>query len=364
MFPDTTMRMFLIVAMSVALSGCYYLQAAQGQLQVLNKRVPIAELIQDPEIPDDLGARLQLIVEARRFSINELGLPDNDSYLSYSDIGRDFVVWNVYAAPEFSLEPKRWCYPIVGCVSYRGYFSEDAANRVAAKLGKRGYDVAVGGVTAYSTLGRFDDPVLNTMMRWNDVQLVAVLFHELAHQLLYIKDDTAFNESFATAVEEVGIKRWLEQRGRHDEMAAYRKRKELHRRLVRLADVAGRDLNAYFSETLDPDEKRLLKEHRLELLSANVAAELQEAGRTQDHWLSGKLNNAHLIPMTLYEGRVPAFRALLAACHEDIECFYSQSRMLSGLDKPERESRLDELASQDVAARSPRDSIHTRLTAY
>ncbi len=135
MIPGTTLRMFLIVAMSASLSGCYYLQAAQGQLDVLNKRVPIAELVQGGETPDELGARLQLVVEARRFSISELGLPDNDSYLSYSDIGRDFVVWNVYAAPEFSLEPKQWCYPIVGCVSYRGYFSEDAANRSASNLG-------------------------------------------------------------------------------------------------------------------------------------------------------------------------------------------------------------------------------------
>ena len=353
MFPGTTIRMILIVAMSALLSGCYYLQAAQGQLEVLNKRIPIAELVQDPETPDELGARLQLVIEARQFSISELGLPDNDSYLSYSDVGRDFVVWNVYAAPEFSLEPKHWCYPIVGCVSYRGYFSEDVANRVAVKLGKRGYDVAVGGVTAYSTLGRFDDPVLNTMLRWNDVQLVVVLFHELAHQVLYIKDDTAFNESFATAVEEIGIERWLEQRGKSEEISAYRERKELHRRLVQLADVAREDLNAYFSETIDPDEKRLLKDQRLELLSEDVTAELQNADRAPGHWLSGRLNNAHLIPLTLYEGRVPAFRALLAACYEDIKCFYAQSRMLSDLDKPERDARLDELARQNSATRSP-----------
>ena len=353
MIPGTTLRMFLIVAISASLSGCYYLQAAQGQLDVLHKRVPIAELVRDGETPDELGARLQLVVEARRFSIIELGLPDNDSYLSYSDIGRDFVVWNVYAAPEFSLEPKQWCYPIVGCVSYRGYFSEDAANRVAAKLGKRGYDVAVGGVTAYSTLGKFDDPILNTMLRWNDVQLVAVLFHELAHQVIYIKDDTAFNESFATAVEEIGIERWLEQRGKQEEISAYRKRKELHQRLVQLAASAGEDLDVYFSETIDPDEKRLLKEQRLELLSEVVADELQKAGRAPGHWLGGRLNNAHLIPMTLYEGRVPSFRALLAACHEDIECFYARSRTLSDLDKAERDARLDELAGKNVAARSP-----------
>ncbi len=347
MIPATTLRMFLIVTMSASLSGCYYLQAAQGQLDVLNKRVPIAELVQDPETPDELGARLQLVVEARRFSISELGLPDNDSYLSYSDIGRDFVIWNVYAAPEFSLEPKRWCYPIVGCVSYRGYFSEDAANRMALKLGTRRFDVAVGGVTAYSTLGKFDDPVLNTMLRWNDVQLVAVLFHELAHQVIYIKDDTAFNESFATAVEEIGVERWLEQRGEQEEISAYRKRKELHRRLVQLAGSAGEDLNIYFSETIDPDEKRLLKEQRLELLSEDVAGELQKAGRAPGHWLSGRLNNAHLIPMRLYEERVPAFRALLAACFEDIECFYARSRALSILDRAERDARLDELASTD-----------------
>ena len=187
------------------LSACYYVQATRGQIEVLSKREPIDEVLASPETDDELGRRLRLVQEAREFSIDELGLPDNDSYRSYSDLERDFVVWNVFAAPEFSLQAREWCYPIVGCVSYRGYFSETAAREEADRLARKGFDVAVGGVPAYSTLGNFADPVLSTMMRWDDVRLVSTLFHELAHQVLYIKDDTAFNESFATAVEEIGI---------------------------------------------------------------------------------------------------------------------------------------------------------------
>ena len=153
----------------------------------------------------ELAARLRLVQEARQFSVDELGLPDNKSYRTYADIERDFVIWNVIAAPEFSTQPKTWCFPVAGCVGYRGYFSQDGARRESEKLKAKGFDVVVGGVAAYSTLGKFNDPVINSMMNWDDVELVGVLFHELAHQVLYVKGDTGFNESFATAVEEFGV---------------------------------------------------------------------------------------------------------------------------------------------------------------
>ena len=198
--------------MLLMLSGCYYTQAARGQMEISRKREPIEDIVASDESPPDLVAQLTVVSEARQFSIDILGLPDNDSYRSYADLERDYVVWNIVAVPEFSLQAKTWCYPIVGCVSYRGYFSQDKAQKKADDLRDDGYDVALGGVAAYSTLGRFSDPILNTMMHWGEADLVAVMFHELAHQVLYIKDDTEFNESFATAVEEIGMQRWLATR--------------------------------------------------------------------------------------------------------------------------------------------------------
>ena len=328
------------------LTACYYVQATTGQIEVLSKREPIDEILESPDTDAKLRRQLGLVQEARQFSIDELGLPDNRSYRAYSDLERDFVVWNVFAAPEFSLEAREWCYPIVGCVSYRGYFSEDAANREAEKLRQKGFDVAVGGVPAYSTLGNFNDPVLNTMMRWDDVRLLSTLFHELAHQVLYIKDDTAFNESFATAVEEIGIERWLAARGRPDDMGGYRAGKALHRVMVGLVNAAKHDLADYYGRDIDADTMRELKAERLEQLASDVREELRAAGRSENHWLTGNLNNARLLPMSLYDGQVPAFLALYAECESDLECLYEEARKLSTLDREERSARLAALKAR------------------
>jgi predicted aminopeptidase len=333
------------------LPACYYVQATRGQIEVLSKREPIDEVLASPDTAEELRRRLGLVQEARRFSIDELYLPDNKSYRSYSDLERDFVVWNVFAAPEFSLEAREWCYPIVGCVSYRGYFSEEAANGEADKLRRKGFDVAVGGVPAYSTLGNFSDPVLNTMMRWDDVKLVSTLFHELAHQVLYIKDDTAFNESFATAVEEIGIERWLETNGRQEDMARYRAQKDQHRRLVGLVNAAKLDLADYYGREVDPDTMRNLKSVRLEQLSADVRRELRAAGRNENHWLTRDLNNARLLPMSLYDGQVPAFLALYADCDSDLQCLYEQAGMIATLEPAMRQARLDGLAARQGGLR-------------
>ena len=253
----------LLVLMScVSTSGCYYLQAAAGQWQVVKQREPIETVIADASTPAQLVERLLLVQQARTFSIDELALPDNKSYRSYADIERDYVVWNVFAAPEFSLEPRRWCFPIAGCVSYRGYFSRQAAYDESERLAKKGFDVTVGGVSAYSTLGNFDDPVLSSMLRWDDLQLVAVLFHELAHQVLYVKGDTGFNESFATAVEEFGMQRWLSSRGQHDDIAAYRERRELRQDLMALVASARDDLRTVYAAA-DSDEDEEANARRL-----------------------------------------------------------------------------------------------------
>ena len=326
-------RIAITLVACCCLHGCYYMQAAAGQLEVLRKREPVAELINDPATPADLKRRLQMLSAARDFSIAELGLPDNESYRSYTDLGRRYVIWNVIAAPEFSLQPKTWCYPVAGCVNYRGYFSQDAAYKKAARLGRDGYDVAVGGVAAYSTLGRFSDPILNTMMNWDDVDLVGTLFHELAHQMVYVKGDTGFNESFATAVAEIGVKRWLDSIGNAEAFEQYTARRDLRRRQVELIAAARDDLDIIYASAVGDDEKRERKAERIERLKAEVA---QLAGGKEGSWLSGQTNNAHLVSVTLYEGKLPFFRQLLDECNEDLLCFYAAVRERAGRSPAER----------------------------
>jgi predicted aminopeptidase len=335
------MAKFLILLILCApLAGCYYLQAASGQWEVLRKREPIDDIINDPETAPELVARLRLLDEARDFSVEVLGLPDNKSYRTYAELDRDYVVWNIFAAPEFSLAPRNWCYPVAGCVSYRGYFSKDKATKEAEGLKADGFDVAVGGVAAYSTLGKFNDPVLSTMMRWDDIDLIAVLFHELAHQLVYVKDDSAYNESFATAVEEIGVQLWLESRGEQETMADYVAGRELQQSLMALVVKAREALEPVYESDIDIAQKRLLKREHLQTLADDVAAELQRNGREVAGWLTGELNNARLISTTLYEGRLPAFRALYLRCEENLDCFYAEAISLADMNYADRELAL------------------------
>jgi predicted aminopeptidase len=198
--------------------GCYLLESAEGQFSLMARRQPIARLLAQPSTPPALRAQLAAVTSIREFATRELDLPDNGSYRSYADVGRPYVVWNVVAAPEFSVDAKEWCYPIVGCVAYRGYFSLHGAESFAGKLRRRNLEVSIGGVAAYSTLGHFDDPILNTMVAWNDVELAGIVFHELTHQLLYLPGDASFNEALATTVEEAGVSRWLKAQGRQADL--------------------------------------------------------------------------------------------------------------------------------------------------
>ncbi len=199
------------------LSGCttlgYYAQAVGGHLEVMRLAAPVEERLREPDTPEPLRAKLARALAIREFASRELALPDNGSYRRYADLGQPFVVWNVVAAPEFSVEPLESCFPFAGCVSYRGYYSEEAARAYAAALAEKGYDVHVGGVPAYSTLGWFDDPLLSTFIHYPEAELARIVFHELAHQVVYVKGDTMFNESFASTVEEEGVRRWLEREG-------------------------------------------------------------------------------------------------------------------------------------------------------
>ena len=340
------LRIVLILVATLPLASCYYAQAAKGQWELTRKREPIDKILEDEDTSEELAARLRLVQEARQFSIDELGLPDNKTYTVYADIERDYVLWNVFAAPEFSLEPKTWCFPIAGCVSYRGYFSNEAAEKEARRLADKGYDVAVGGVAAYSTLGKLKDPVLSTMMDWDETRLVGVLFHELAHQVLYVKGDSGFNESFATAVEEFGLVRWLESRGMAEEIEKYRDGRELRQGMMGLIAAARDELGDIYERPVTDDEKRHLKQAVLARLQTTIAEQLGAAGRDASGWLTGDLNNARLISMVLYEGRLPAFRAILETCAGEPGCFYDEARAVADLPPDQRDRRLDDYTTR------------------
>jgi predicted aminopeptidase len=340
-------RFIIAIALFLAIlqiEGCYYMQAIRGQFEVMRNRQPIPEVIADETSPDDLKKRLRIVQEAREFAIDELLLPDNKSYRSYADLGRDYVVWNVFAAPEFSLNPKTWCYPVAGCVAYRGYFAEEAARKKAQSLTDDGFDVAVGGVSAYSTLGKFSDPVLNTMMRWTDLQLVSTIFHELAHQKLYIKGDTEFNESFATAVADIGITRWLDGRDESASIGVFRENRELRQSMMTLVDARKADLKELYGSDLDDDLKRSKKQELLDGLSADAAWLIEDSGSGATNWLAPPLNNARLASLALYEGRQEAFKTILRDCNEQLDCFYAKAKALAELDVEQRKLRLDQMA--------------------
>ena len=333
---------FLVVILQV--EGCYYLQAIRGHTDLMNRRRPMTEVIADSDSSEELKGKLELVIQARDFAVTDLLLPDNDSYRSYADLERDYVVWNVFAAPEFELKPKTWCFPVAGCVAYRGYFSETSAREHGRKLRNDGFDVAVGGVSAYSTLGRFSDPVLNTMMHWTDVDLVSTIFHELAHQKLYVKGDSGFNESFASAVAEIGISRWLAKRGQSDRLASDNARKQLRRSMMELVTPAREKLAALYVQDIDEQRMREEKAQILNALSVSAEALVEAHPSKTSNWLAAPLNNARLVSLNLYEGRLNAFSTIAEQCRQELDCFYTRAEELAELSNDERSVRLNELS--------------------
>ena len=330
----------------VLLEGCYYMQAIGGQMEIMRKRRPVDEVIGDEATDDSTRERLIMVQQARQFAIDELMLPENGSYGSYADLKRDYVVWNVFAAPEFSLTPVTWCYPVAGCVAYRGYFSQEKAHKFADKLVEDGLDVIVGGVAAYSTLGRFDDPVLNTMMNWTDIYLVETLFHELAHQKLYVKGDSAFNESYATAVAEIGIERWFQVRQLPDDFSDVVDTRVLQANVRKLVLDVRDELDDLYSSTLDENEMRARKKTILDSLSQAAQRAIDSSGVDTANWLAAPLNNARLVSLGLYEGNLSAFQVIMSDCEKQLDCFHRESAALAELEHEQRQTRLAELHSR------------------
>jgi len=330
----------VVALIALSSGGCYLLQSVQGQLALMSKRRPIDRVIEEASTPPALRARLEAVSSIRDFATRELGLPDNGSYRSYADVGRRYVVWNVVAAPEFSVDAKEWCYPIVGCVAYRGYFVEKRARRFAQSLRGRGFDVAVGGVAAYSTLGHFNDPVLNTMMGWNDVELAAIIFHELTHQLLYVPNDSSFNEALATTVEEEGVRRWLSAQGRDADLADHLVQQEHYAEVVSLLSATRAELRSLYASGLAPESMREKKSAEFAALRSSFARLAAAWGghAPLEAWFDADLNNAHLASVATYFTCVPGFERELKAAGGNLTAFYTRVRALAKLGQEKRDA--------------------------
>jgi predicted aminopeptidase len=336
-----------LLAATLLLCGCavtaYIQQSISGQLDLLRRAQPIDTLVADAQTPPDLRVRLEKVLAIREFASRDLLLPDNGSYRRYTDIKRPFVIWNVFAAPELLSRLVEWCFPIAGCVGYRGYFNHDEALKFAEGLRQQGFDVYVGGVPAYSTLGYFDDPVLSSFIRYPETEIARLLFHELAHQIAYAKDDSMFNESFAVAVEREGMRRYLAN-APAAEVAAYADTTLRRDEFLQLVSDARKRLDAAYASAGDDAAKRAVK--------ARAIAQLRESYQQlktdrwggyagYDAWFATDLNNAKLASIAVYSARVPAFDALLRAKSGDLKAFYSEVKGLAKMPKAERNALLD-----------------------
>ncbi|MDT8404176.1 aminopeptidase [Sulfuriflexus sp.] len=341
----------ILVAATLVVSGCaelaYYGHAAAGQLEVMNNRRPIPEVIADPQTPAVLREHLQYIEKAHAFAIHELHLPDTASYRSYSDVGRPYVLWNVFATPEFSLRQKQWCYPFVGCHGSRPFFNEQCAHELADDLRAQGWDVHVAPSPAYSTRGWFADPVYNSVLRYPALDSAAILFHELAHEKVYLENDSQANESFAMTVQLEGVQRWLahqQQGGDFADYALNRQRDEVFIGL--LLEYRSRLLELYASQK-PPRYMRAAKRRILNRLRRAYRA-LKEGWHGYagyDHWFKKGLNNAVLAPVGTYHQDVPAFQALLAQQQGNLPAFYRVVAKLADMEAGQRRRLLDKLSA-------------------
>lgn len=337
-------KLFVAAVVLVLISSCstlgYYWQAASGHVAILNKVEPIDTVLAKPGITDKLRQQLQLVQRAREFASRELLLPDNDSYRGFAELDRPFAVWNVVATPEFAVQPQQWCFLFVGCVPYRGYFDKAEAQDFGNDLQQQGMDVFVGGVSAYSTLGYFDDPLVSSMLRTDEAEMVGLLFHELAHQLIYVDGDTDFNEAFATTVELEGIRRWFarEQPARFDEYAlGLQQRGEFYGLLRQTRS----ELQQLYGAAVAVEEKRSRKTQCFVALHERY----QQWRATNsydrfDRFMAQDLNNAHLAIIATYHELVPHFSALLAESNNDLAVFYKRVEQLGEQEKQQRLAQL------------------------
>ena len=346
-------RLLIFGWLFVSFSGCttvgYYHQSIFGHLKLISKREPITDIVNDSTRDEKLITQLRLAQELRQFATHELKLPENESYHSYVQLDHPYITWNVFAAPEFSTALHQWCFLVVGCVPYRGYFDESEAHQYAEQLSRQGLDVYVAGAPAYSTLGWFDDPLLSSMIDRGEIVTASYIFHELAHQQFYLKGDGAFNEAFATAVEEIGVLRWLDKQNRNNDARKYNNwiaQKSLFFAFVK----SSRDEfdNLYQQEF--SDEKRQVEK---QILIAEMRRKFENLSSENKHiarysnWMSGPLNNAQLGAISIYRELVPAFQKLFEVCGNDFEKFYARVELIA---KSPEAQRIKILQSENKCA--------------
>jgi predicted aminopeptidase len=357
-FAGLLARLTVVATLSLDSYGCasfrYYAQAASGQAKLIAHSHPLSKVLDDSRTDPALAKRLRLARRARCFASEKLGLPDNRSYKSYVELDRAYVVWNVFAAPRYSVEAVPQCFPIAGCVAYRGWFSEAAAQADAAQRRSAGNDVWVGGVPAYSTLGWFADPIVSSMLRWDDDELDGTIFHELAHQLIYVKGDTAFNESFATFVQTQGLRQWRSSRGlpvRPDHAQA--SDDGFTRRVLDLR----KRLSVLYASGIDNSAMEAGKQREVAAFRSQYA-QWRDGNWPQDHrydaWVAQPINNARLLPFGLYDQWVPAFAVLFERAGRHWPAFYASVRQLAAGSKTSRQCMLNALMPPDgIATESP-----------
>ena len=333
----------------------YYWQSITGHLSILQRAEPVGELLAQEGLDPRTRERLELAKRIRRFAVTDLGLPDNGSYTRFADLEQPFVTWGVVAAPELSLRLTQWCFPVAGCVTYRGYYSLEAAERYAAKLQSQGQDVQISGVPAYSTLGWLDDPLLSTFINYPDAEVARLVFHELSHQVVYVAGDSMFNESFASTVEQFGVERWLALNGTPQQRLNNRQQRLRRDGFLALLGRYRDRLAAVYAAQTSDDEKRAGKRRVFQALKDEYQ-QLRHgpwAGFAgYDFWFRRPLGNAHLGSVATYTTWVPVFRQLFAESGEDFRRFYLKVGELAALDRVERQAflvrRSDKLIGDDL----------------
>jgi predicted aminopeptidase len=340
------MRAFFSLIVLLLLSGCtdfgYYWHMTNGHLAIMGKRVDIVDLLEDPALDPGLKQRLQLVQEIRLFSIDVLSLPDSGSYTRYVQLERPYALQNLFAAPEFSIQLHSWCYPVIGCASYRGYYDEEMLADYIAGLRQQSFDIHVGNVPAYSTLGWFDDPVLSSFIDWPDYRLAGLLFHELTHQRVYVDNDTQFNESLAIAVEQAGTELWLRSRNEDTELATFHRWIEYLREVVTLIERSREELAQLYQGNLSEAIKREQKQAifgTARVSHAAIANRLDFQGGFT-HWFERDLNNAKLASVSTYHSLVPAFLAMIEAHDHDFSRFFDTVETIGKLNREDRDRCL------------------------
>lgn len=342
----------LLLSMSFV-SSCstigYYYQSVNGHLSLMGSSRSIDDILQDKSVDPEIKNRLELVRDARRFASVELGLPENDSYLSYAKLDRDAVVWSVVATLEFSVQPKQWCYPVVGCASYRGYFDKQQAQQYKNDLREHGMDVTVMPVPAYSTLGWFDDPLPSTVIQWPEPYLVGLVFHELAHQQLYVPGDSAFNEAFAMTVEQIGVERWFKARNDKNGLKLWSERKKKSAEFTTMLLDARERLQRLYATSIPESEKRIRKSAEFARLRTQYDQLKQSWGGYNgfDRWFEGDLNNARLASVATYDRFVPAFLKLLHEAKGDLNSFYQASKSMGALSQDKRTAKMESLLERN-----------------